>query len=294
MLEVVSIPARDGRFLEARLGGDPNGFAVLAHHGTPGVGIAGPDELAAFLERRLRYVAVARPGYAGSTRRPSRSIAAVADDAATVLDHLGLERAYTIGSSGGGPHALACAALLGDRIVAATTIAGAGPFGADGLDFLDGMAQENIDEFGAALAGPDALAVFLEAQVPTYGAVTGPEIAEAFGGLAPPVDRAALTGDYAESVAEDVRLALANGIWGWFDDDLAFLRPWGFDVAAIRVPVDVWQGAQDTMVPFAHGRWLADHCGTVRAHLSADHGHLSLAAASIRPILDAMLERTPV
>ncbi len=294
MVDVITIATADGRVLEARLGGDPSGVVVLAHHGTPGGGVAGQDELDAFAERGLRYVAFARPGYASSSRRVGRSVASVVDDARTVLDHLGAERAYTIGASGGGPHTLACATLLPERIVAATTIAGVGPFGGDGLAFLDGMAQENVDEFGAAFAGPDELRAFLEAAAPTYAAVTGTEIAEALGGLAPPVDRAALTGAYAEAIARDVRLGLSTGIWGWFDDDLAFIRPWGFDVAANRVPVDLWQGAQDTMVPAAHGRWLAARVGNVRAHLLDDHGHLSLAAASIRPILDAMLDRTPI
>jgi pimeloyl-ACP methyl ester carboxylesterase len=115
------------------------------------------------------------------------------------------------------------------------------------------------------------------------------DIADALGDLIPPVDRAALTGEFAEELAEDIHVALHHGIWGWFDDDIAFTRPWGFDLASIRVPLSIWQGEQDRMVPYAHGVWLAAALPRAHAHLLPDHGHLSLAVASIGPILDAMI-----
>ena len=93
----------------------------------------------------------------------------------------------------------------------------------------------------------------LEAQWPTLREVAPEDIADALGDLVPPVDRAALTGDLAESMADDLHVALSEGIWGWHDDDLAFTRPWGFELDAIRVPLSIWQGEQDRMVPFAHG-----------------------------------------
>jgi pimeloyl-ACP methyl ester carboxylesterase len=213
----------------------------------------------------------------------------VADDGVAVLDHLGVDRCYTMGWSGGGPHTIACAALLPERVIAATVIASAAPYAVPGLDFLAGMGQENIDEFGAAIAGAGELKPFLEAWAPQMGAVTGEQIASALGDLISPVDRAALTGEFAEALAADIRHALEHGIWGWHDDDLAFVRPWGVDLASIRVPLTLWQGEQDRMVPFAHGAWLAGHLPGVRAHLLPDHGHLSLAVSSIGRILDELV-----
>lgn len=87
---------------------------------------------------------------------------------------------------------------------------------------------------------------------------------------------AALTGDFAAYVAASFRQAVANGIWGWFDDDLALTRPWRFDLASIEVPVAIWQGGQDRMVPFEHGRRLAAQVTSAEVHLEPDEGHLSL------------------
>ena len=262
---------------------------VLFHHGTPGSGLPLPELVTAFTARNLRYVSAARPGYAGSTRLAGRSVAAVAEDAVAVLDQLGIDRCYTLGWSGGGPHTIACAALLPERVIAATVVASAAPYDAAGLDFLAGMGQENIDEFGAAIAGSGKLQPFLDAWAPQMQSVTGEQIGDALGDLIPPVDRAALTGGFADALAADVRHGLEGGTWGWHDDDLAFVRPWGVDLASIRVPLTLWQGEEDRMVPFAHGAWLAEHLPGVRAHLLPDHGHLSLAVSSIGLILDELV-----
>jgi pimeloyl-ACP methyl ester carboxylesterase len=283
------VNAADGRTLEVQTAGPDEGVVLLFHHGTPGSGLPSPGLVAAATERGLRYVSVARPGYAGSTRRPDRSVADVAEDAAAVLDDLGVDRCYTLGWSGGGPHAMACAALLSDRVIAAATIGSVAPYGVAGLDFLAGMGRENIEEFGAALAGSAALIPMLEGWASAVRGVTGSEVADSLGDLIPPVDRAALTGEFADSVAADIRHSLEPGIWGWHDDDLAFARPWGFELDSIRVPLTLWQGGQDRMVPFAHGAWLSEQVPGVRAHLLAEHGHLSLAVSSIDSILDELV-----
>jgi pimeloyl-ACP methyl ester carboxylesterase len=289
MIEPQRIATPDGRSLDLYVAGPTDGTVLLFHDGTPGAGTPGRRFLEAAQERNLRYVAFSRPGYGGSTRRPGRNVADVAEDAVTVLDHLGAERCYTMGWSGGGPHTLATAALLPDRVIAATAVASVTPYEAEGLDFLAGMGAENIVEFGAALAGSAALQPLLEAQWPALRTVAPGDIADALGDLIPPVDRAALTGELAEEMAEDIHTALAAGIWGWHDDDLAFTRPWGFDLSSIRVPLSIWQGAQDRMVPYAHGVWLAAALPGAHAHLLPDHGHLSLAVDSVGRILDAMI-----
>jgi pimeloyl-ACP methyl ester carboxylesterase len=283
-----SLQLPDGRALDVSVSGG-GGTPLLVHHGTPGDRTPYPPFAGAAAARGLRYVSYSRPGYGGSSRQPGRAVADCAADAAAVLDRLGAQRCYTLGASGGGPHALACAALLPDRVLACATVAGVAPFDAAGLEFLAGMGQENQQEFGAALAGPAQLQAYLEREAPALAGVTGAQVAAALGDLVSPVDVAALRGDFADYVAESFRGALSSGIWGWFDDDLAFTRPWEFQLGGIAVPVLVWQGAQDRMVPFAHGRWLAAHLTRVTANLLPGEGHLSIAVDKFGEVVDQLL-----
>jgi pimeloyl-ACP methyl ester carboxylesterase len=235
-------------------------------------------------------ITYSRPGYGGSTRAPGRSVVDCAADTAAILDHLGAGRALTLGWSGGGPHTLAVAGFFPERVSACATIAGAAPCGVPDLDFLAGMGKENIEEFGAAMEGAEALTDVLERDAKELADVGPDELADALGDLIPEVDRASLTGEFAAFLAEAVHEALRPGIGGWFDDDLAFVRPWGFDLSEIRVPVFVWQGAQDRMVPFSHGQWLADHVPGATPRLFDDEGHLSIAVGRFGEILDDLLE----
>lgn len=284
-----SLDVGGGRSLDARVAGPEDGVVLVSHHGTPSTGRPFRPYVEASAERGLRLVTYTRPGYAASTRVPGRSVADCAADTARIADHLGADRFYTIGQSGGGPHALACAALLPERVISCATTAGVGPWGADGLDFLAGMADENVREFSAALAGADELCAYLERDAVSLRDATADDLAEALGGLVSPVDVAALTGEVAEHSMAMLHEAISTGIWGWFDDDVAFTRPWGFALADIRVPVTVWQGAQDRMVPFAHGEWLAANIPTAKARLLDDEGHLSLVVGSFPQILDDLM-----
>jgi pimeloyl-ACP methyl ester carboxylesterase len=279
----------DGRILDVFLGGDPGGAALVMHHGTPcdATTFAGWHELCA--ARHLRLICVSRPGYAGSTRLPGRRVAQAAHDTAAVLDRLGIGRFVTAGWSGGGPHALACAALLPGRCSAAATLAGVAPYGEPDLDFLAGMGPENVEEFNRAIEGEAPLRAFQQPGAELLRHITGDGLAAAFGGLIPQVDRDELTGAYAEELAAVLRRALARGNDGAIDDDLAFIRPWGFAVTDIAAPVTVWQGDLDLMVPFAHGQWLARHIAGAQARLLAGEGHLSLVTRYRAEILDALL-----
>lgn len=288
-MQPVSLATPDGRSLDLYLAGAADGEVLLFHTGTPTAPIPYAPAVRQMAERGLRYVAFSRAGYGSSSRRPGRSVADVVDDVVTVLDHVGAAQAVTIGWSGGGPHALACAALLPDRIRAAATIGGIAPYPADRLDYLAGMGAENIEEFEAALDGPAALLRFKERNWPIFRAVTGRDVAQAFGDLIDEVDRGSLTGEFAEWTAAMFREGLRESYWGWFDDDMAFVHPWGFELDEIRVPVHVWQGRHDRMVPYAHGQWLAGHVPTAVPHLSDDQGHLSLAVDSLGWILDELV-----
>ncbi|WP_433605172.1 alpha/beta fold hydrolase [Dactylosporangium sp. CA-139114] len=283
------IELADGRSLEIAVAGPRDGRPLVLHLGTPSGPHTMPSLTEPAAERGLRTIVCGRPGYAGSTPRPGRRVADAAGDVAQVLDRLGHDEFVTLGWSGGGPHALACAALLPARCAAAATLAGLAPHDATGLDWMAGMGTENIVEFGAAIAGPETLETFLGREASALARVTGSEVAAALGDLIAPVDAAALTGELAESVAAGFRSAVSSGTAGWRDDDLAFVRPWGFDLFAIATPVRVRQGGQDRMVPPSHGAWLAAHIPGARARLDPEAGHLSLLQDA-GAILDDLLE----
>jgi pimeloyl-ACP methyl ester carboxylesterase len=197
-------------------------------------------------QRGLRHVTYSRPGYASSDRCAGRTVADCALDVAAIADALDIE---------------------------AATIAGVAPLFAEGLDWLDGMGQENLDEVAAAEAGEEQLLGFLEPFREQIMSASGTELSAVLGDLLSEVDRSVLTGQCADYVANSERQGLARGVYGWLDDDMAFMRDWGFDVADVSRPVTVWQGAQDRMVPPGHGEWLAAHVPGARARLLPEHGH---------------------
>ena len=280
----------DGRVLDVWLAGPPDGTPFLYHSGTPGNGLPYPWHVERLAERGLRYVSITRPGYGSSTRREGRSVADGVDDVRTVLDHLGIDRAYVGGWSGGGPHAMATAALLPERVLGTVTIAGVAPYAAEGLDWLDGMGDENVKEFGATLEGGEPLRVIVERDAAAMKAVTPDQVATVLGDLIDEVDRSALDSpDLATYMADLFHEAFRVGYWGWFDDDRAFVKPWGFDLADIPGKVHIWQGAHDRMVPFAHGGWLAAHSGGACNHVDAAQGHLSLVRDRFGDILDELI-----
>ncbi len=286
-MPLIDLP--DGRHLEVEVTGPDGAPVLLFHGGTPG----GSAQLAPMARgahaRGLRLVTWSRPGYGASTRHPGRTVADAVDDAASVLDHLGVDTCLAAGWSGGGPHALATGALLADRVRGVLCIAGVAPYDAEGLDFLAGMGEDNIEEFGAALEGEDALRAWLDKARPELVAVTPDDVATSLDTLLPPVDEAALTGEFAEHLAESFRQSVAAGVDGWLDDDLAFTRPWGFDLGAIAVPTYLWQGSDDLMVPFAHGQWLAERIPGVTAHLEQGEGHLSVGLGAMDRMLDELV-----
>jgi pimeloyl-ACP methyl ester carboxylesterase len=174
-------------------------------------------------------------------------------------------------------------------VIKTATIAGAAPWDAEGLDWLAGMGAENAEEFAAVEAGEEALRAWLENAQGTLRDVTGDQVAASLGDLIGEADRAVLTGEFAEYLAASMRAAVSHGVEGWLDDDLASRAHWGFDVGAIDVPVTIWQGDDDRMVPFAHGQWLAAHVQGARAELRPGDGHFSIALAHYGEILDDLL-----
>ncbi len=287
-MDQLVIDSGDGRDLEVLVGGDPDGFPWLFHSGTPSSAAASGLIDGHASAAGLRLITYSRPGYGSSTPRPW-PYPRIADDLADsvrILDALDVDEFVTLGWSGGGPRALACAALLPRRCRAAATLAGVAPADAPDLDFTAGMGPENIEEFAAVAAGVKAYDAFLTDPVAGLAVVTGEQVAEELGGLATPVDVAALTGDFADWVAASFRGACTQGTIGWREDGLAIMANWGFDLAEVRVPVAVWQGRQDAMVPFSHGEWLAANVPGAHAHLFEDEGHISLVNRLPEILLD--------
>jgi pimeloyl-ACP methyl ester carboxylesterase len=267
-----------GRTVHVYEAGDPGGVPVLVHHGTPGCGLLAGSWSRDAAERGIRLVGFDRPGYGGSDRHPGRRVADVAADTAAVADALGVGCFRTWGVSGGGPHALACAALLPDRVTCAAVVGAVAPFDAAGLDWMGGMGEGNVQEFSAALAGAAVLGPLLARDSAALVAGGPAGLVAELASILPPVDAAALSGEFAEFVYAWLTTGLHAGHEGWLDDDLAFVRPWSFDPAAIAVPVLMLHGRQDLMVPFPHAQWLSARIPGVTAWLTDGDGHLNLLA----------------
>jgi pimeloyl-ACP methyl ester carboxylesterase len=266
----------NGRTLHVVDEGDPRGRPVFFLHGTPSSRLLYSGQAEDARRRGIRLIGYDRPGYGGSTPNPGRSVADGARDVASIADDLGLDRFAVYGLSGGGPHTLACGTLPGQRIVAIASLASPAPYPAERLDWFRGQGEGNIAEFSAALEGRLPLERFLEPQRETLLTASAEAMVAAFGSLLSPVDVEAFAGELGSYFVSNMREALRPGIQGWRDDDLAFVRPWGFELSQIGSPVQIWQGAQDRMVPFAHGEWLSAHVPRADIHLEPRVGHITL------------------
>ena len=281
----MDVPLPDGRVLEVALSGPEDGLVLLAHHGTPGDAFQPSHVRREAHARGLRLVSYSRAGASGSSRLPGRSVADVAADMRAVLDHLGAERCITMGGSGGGPHCLATGTLLSDRTAAVVCMCGVMPYD-DG--FLDGMGQDNVEEFGLALDGEAALRPYLEHHQAALRDARADDVMAQLESLLPPPDLAVLDGDLGEDIAAGLRQSVQT-LDGWVDDDLAFTRDWGFDPGAIEVPTFVWQGTADLMVPPHHARRLAELMPQATLHLEEGEGHLSISVGYLGQALDEAL-----
>jgi pimeloyl-ACP methyl ester carboxylesterase len=266
----------DGRTLAIEEDGDPNGRPVLVHGGTPNsrhLYLPAAIDAAA---RGLRLISYDRPGYGGSTPQPGRTVADCAADVRAICTELGIDRLAMWGISGGGPHVLACAALLPDLVAAAASLASVAPLDAEGLDWFAGMGQDNVDDTRLYLRDPVASRARLESQREASLAASADDLAAILRTLLSPTDAAVLKDALAEHLVYSDHEGLAPGSQGWWDDGVAHASPWGFELSAISVPVLLMHGRQDQFVPFDHGQWLAAHVPGVEARLFDHDGHLTL------------------
>lgn len=283
-----TVTTRDGRRLRVVEGGRREGRPVLFHHGGPGAGdLYGPHARDAE-EKGIRLIGYDRPGYGGSTRHAGYRIADTAADVRAIADALGIARLAVWGMSAGGPHALACAALLPDRVVAAGTLASAAPYGAPGLDYFSGMGKANVDDIQLMLSDEKAALARLPEDRAGILAMTPENMQQSMQSLMSEAERRFHNPEFSEWIVSAMHTGLAQSADGWWDDGMASLKPWGFAVQSIRVPLQVWHGRLDRFVPFGHGEWLAANIPTAEAHLTDEDGHGSVVQRYV-PQLHAWL-----
>jgi pimeloyl-ACP methyl ester carboxylesterase len=237
-------------------------LAVFWHHGTPNIGAPPEPLFPAAARLGIRWISYDRPGYGGSTPRPDRNVASVAADVAAITDALNIDRFAVMGHSGGGPHALACGALLPERVLGVVSVAGLAPFGAEGLDWFAGMSDSGVKSLRAAAEGRAAKESY------QAGAEYDPD-------MFTPADHAALSAEWSW-FGDVVGPAVESGPGGLIDDDLAYVAPWGFDPGQVIAPVLFLHGGQDRVAPSSHSQWLASRCPTAELRLSPDAGHISV------------------
>jgi len=285
------VSAGDGRLLKVLEYGDPSGRVVLVHGGTPNSRLLFGPSVELATRQGIRLISYDRPGYGGSTHLPNRIVADCAQDVRAIAGALGIDRLAVWGISGGGPHALACAALLPDLVPAVASLASVAPWGAPGLDYFAGMGEKNVEEMQLSIDDPAAARAKCEQNRVKTLALTADDLHGYLRTLLSPPDAAVLTGDLADFLVAARRSGLAPGSDGWWADDRAFLSPWGFAFESIRTPVLLRHGRQDRFVPFGHGEWLADHIPGVEAALTDDDGHLTLMANHLEATHEWLLRR---
>ena len=278
MTSETDVKLADGRTLHVYDTGPAASLVVMYHHGTPNIGEPPAPLLPLSAELGVRWVSYDRPGYGGSSPNIGRSVGSAAADVAAIADALGLDRFAVMGHSGGSPHALACAALLPDRVSAVLAVSTLAPYPADGLEWFAGMATAGSAELRAALRGRAVLEALL------MSTTFDPEIFT-------PADHAALSGDWSwfNGVAGK---GMDNGLDPMVDDDRAYVTPWGFDVATISAPTLLLHGGEDRIAPVAHAQWVDNRCASAELRVRPDEGHVSIMRSAADG-LRWLLEHTP-
>ncbi|WP_344079643.1 alpha/beta hydrolase [Streptomyces crystallinus] len=283
------VRAADGRHLMVERFGDPRGRPVFLLHGTPGSRLGPAPRGMVLYQRRMQLIAYDRPGYGGSDRLEGRSVADVVQDVKTIADSYGLERFAVVGRSGGAPHALACAALLPERVTRTAALVTLAPRDAAGLDWFDGMTAYNVEEYTAATLDPEEFAARL---IPRSDEIRkNPiQLLDELRRDLTHADRMVVKDAGVRSMLlRNYQEALRTSAYGWIDDALALSSPWGFDPADIIGQVLLWHGVKDVFSPVGHSRWLAERIPGATAVLEPAAAHFD-ALHALPDILTWLIE----
>ena len=278
--------ARDGRTLTFCEWGDARSFPVFSLHGTPGSRLLRLNDESTYLQIGARVITYDRPGYGGSDRQRGRRIVDCVADIVAIADTLGIDRFAVTGGSGGGPHSLAVAARLSERVTRAACAVGVVPFDTPDFDWFEGMDPMNVREIGWALESEDVLAHELEREAADMldRLAADPSKLLSDDWQLSDADRAELARTELHGMLRQaIEEAFRGGVWGYVDDTLALTRPWGFDVGEIRIPVQVSYGSSDVLSPRQHGEWLARNVPGAQGIVDERGGHM--------PDADAVAER---
>lgn len=281
-----------GRTLEYEVRGPASGPVVLLHHGMPGSAVPMDTVQGSVTDLGFRVITTSRAGYGASSPAPGRSVADTAADCAALLAHLGVTRHVVVGWSAGGPHALASAAAAPESVDGVLLIASFAPFDAAGLDYTQGMGAQNVVQFGTAGQGEPAMREVVGQMAALVRGSQSEETAAEMASLIPPADLAAMASGFGAENAATMDHGLSPGDEGWYADLAALTGPWGFDLATVTAPVELWHGGADQMVPASHARWLAEHLPTAKLHLEPEEGHISIAVGTLGEKLAALTART--
>jgi pimeloyl-ACP methyl ester carboxylesterase len=268
-----TLTTSDGRTLTYVARGAEDGFPVIVSHGTPGSRFARHPDPRLYKSLGVKAIAYDRPGYGGSDPDIGRSVADAAADIAAIADELGFDQFAVVGGSGGAPHALACGALLSDRVVRVGALVTPAPSDAENFDFYEGLADLNVKEFGAAMEGREAIEAFLQPYVDGIRADPDDVLEQILTEL-PEVDKKlASRPEFRAIMKESFTEAVRQGSRGWADDDLAFAKPWGFELEDVSVETRVWLGELDVLTPRPHGEYVASRLPNARFELLEGGGH---------------------
>jgi pimeloyl-ACP methyl ester carboxylesterase len=270
-----TVAAAGGRVLTIAESGDPDGFPVFLLHGTPGSRFVGQADASAYATVGARVVTYDRPGYGGSDRFRGRRVVDSVADVSAIADSFGIERFAVIGGSWGGPHSLAVAARLRERVTRAACMAGVAPFDMPGFDWFSGMDAVNIEELGWALEGEDVLAREIERVAAAWLERVANDPSDPREVEFSEADRAVMASpERREAMRHGINEAFRQGVWGYVDDVVCLIQPWGFDVTEIRVPTRILYGLTDVLVPRQHGEWLAHNVPNAEVVIDEQGGHM--------------------
>jgi len=246
---------RDGRRLAYSELGDPDGLPIFHQHGMPGSRLEHEAEPEFYRSMGVRVITPDRPGYGLSDPHPHRPLLDWPSDMVELADSLGITRFGITGLSGGGIYALACAAAIPERLTDVIVTGCPAPTQREGaLAGMRLMTRAGV-WFGSRapwlLDGAAAVVSRLAHRFPHF-------FVQQANRDKPPADVRWLSmPSVREGAADNLREALRAGPWGYVEDIRTLARPWGFALEDIRVPVQLWHGDEDTVIPLHHGQYLA-------------------------------------